>query len=81
MKNSCIVSVISKCASITCWAVLILTMSERPARAMYVDPGSGVLALQVITSTIVGVLLLIRARVRTWFARCLKALGSRNRLQ
>jgi hypothetical protein len=54
-------------------AVLILAVLcvlARPAYA-YVDPGSGLLALQVISSTFAGMIFLVRKRLRRIFGRVL----------
>lgn len=41
---------------------------ERPAHALYADPGSGLLALQVLGSTLAGVTFYFRQKVGKFFA-------------
>jgi hypothetical protein len=50
-------------------AVLILVALSavaRPARA-YVDPGSGIFALQIITTTFAGMIFMLRRRLNAFF--------------
>jgi hypothetical protein len=46
----------------------LILMTERAAMA-YVDPGSGLLAFQIVGASIVGVFYLLRQRLREWFSR------------
>lgn len=50
-------------AAIAIWIFAVINLIAQPAYA-YVDPGSGLLALQIIGSTIVGATFLIRKRIR-----------------
>jgi hypothetical protein len=47
---------------------VVLNTFARPAYA-YVDPGSGLLALQVLGSTFAGMSFLLRKRIRQFFGR------------
>jgi len=53
--------------SVTVWALFVINLAAQPAYA-YVDPGSGLLALQIIGSTVAGGMYLIRKRIRDLFA-------------
>jgi hypothetical protein len=55
-------------ASVVIWLFAALGAVARPAYA-YVDPGSGLLMLQVVSSTFVGITFLIRKRIRQAFGR------------
>ena len=55
-------------ASIVIWLWAALCALERPAYA-YVDPGTGLLFIQIICSTFVGMTFLIRKRIRQFFGR------------
>jgi hypothetical protein len=46
--------------------MLVLSTTARPAYA-YVDPGSGLLLVQMLGSTLAGMLFLLRKRVRQLF--------------
>jgi hypothetical protein len=48
--------------------VLALSATTRPAYA-YVDPGSGLLFVQMLGSTLAGMMFLLRKRVRQLFQR------------
>ena len=50
------------------WWVLVLCATAHPAYA-YVDPGSGLLLVQMLGSTLAGVMFLLRKRVRQLFQR------------
>jgi hypothetical protein len=56
------------CAGIAAWFVLLLNVTCRPAYA-YVDPGSGLLFIQVIGSTFAGITFLLRKKIRELFGR------------
>jgi hypothetical protein len=51
------------CAGVIVWAFAVLCITAQPAYA-YVDPGSGLFLLQVISSTLIGIPFLIRKRIR-----------------
>jgi len=53
-------------ASLLFWFFALLFSVERPALA-YVDPGSGIFLLQVISSVFVGFTFLARKRIREFF--------------
>lgn len=53
-------------AAVVFWGFVALTVSAKPAYA-YVDPGSGLLFVQVLGSTLVGFSFLIRRRLRRVF--------------
>lgn len=55
-------------ASVVIWFFALLCAAQRPAYA-YVDPGSGIFLLQVISSAFVGFTFLIRKRIRDFFNR------------
>jgi Na+/proline symporter len=55
-------------ASAVIWLFAALCVVARPAYA-YVDPGSGFLMLQIVSSTFVGITFLIRKRIREVFRR------------
>ena len=55
-------------ASVVIWFFALLCAAQRPAYA-YVDPGSGIFLLQVISSVFVGFTFLIRKRIREFFNR------------
>lgn len=46
----------------------ILCALAQPAYA-YVDPGSGLLALQIVSSTVAGFIFIVRNRIRKHFGR------------
>ena len=50
-------------ASVVIWLFAALCAVARPAYA-YVDPGSGLFMLQIVSSTFVGITFLIRKRIR-----------------
>lgn len=50
------------------WLFAALSAVAQPAYA-YVDPGSGLLIVQIISSTFVGITFLIRKRIREIFWR------------
>lgn len=50
------------------WWMLVLSATARPAYA-YVDPGSGLLLVQMLGSTLAGMMFLLRKRVRQLFNR------------
>jgi len=54
------------CAAL--WIFAVLCVTAHPAYA-YVDPGSGLFLLQVVSSTSVGIPFLIRKRIRQIFMR------------
>ncbi len=51
------------------WFVLILNALSQPAYAAYVDPGTGLFAFQMISSTLAGMGFLLRRRIRQFLAR------------
>jgi hypothetical protein len=53
---------------IALWSLLVLGTTARPAHA-YVDPGSGLLFIQMVGSTFAGITFLLRKRVREFFGR------------
>jgi hypothetical protein len=55
-------------ACVVVWLMVVLCSTAQPAYA-YVDPGSGVLLLQIIGSTFAGITFLLRKRVRQFFER------------
>ncbi len=55
-------------ATVAIWLLAVLVVTAKPAYA-YVDPGSGLFALQVIGSTFLGFTYLIRSRIRQFFVR------------
>ena len=50
------------------WLFAVLCLTARPAYA-YVDPGSGLFLLQVVSSALIGIPFLIRKRIRQVFER------------
>lgn len=50
------------------WLFSVLCVTAHPAYA-YVDPGSGLFLLQVVSSALVGIPFLIRKRIRQVFER------------
>jgi hypothetical protein len=50
------------------WLLVLLNATAQPAYA-YVDPGSGLLLIQMVSSTFVGITFLLRKRVREFFRR------------
>lgn len=52
--------------SVALWLLAALVVTSKPAYA-YVDPGSGLFALQVFGSTILGFAYLVRSRIRQFF--------------
>jgi hypothetical protein len=54
--------------SIALWLMAVLIATARPAYA-YVDPGSGLLFMQMVGSTFAGITFLLRKRVRQFFGR------------
>jgi hypothetical protein len=54
------------CISVAVWIFGVINLFAVPAHA-YVDPGSGLLALQIIGSTLAGAMFLIRKRIRDMF--------------
>lgn len=52
--------------SVAVWFFGVINLIAVPAHA-YVDPGSGLLALQIIGSTLAGAMFLIRKRIRDMF--------------
>ena len=55
-------------ACVAFWLLALAVVTARPAYA-YVDPGSGLFALQVIGSALLGFGYLVRARIRRLFER------------
>jgi hypothetical protein len=55
-------------ALVVIWVFVALSAVARPAYA-YVDPGSGLLALQIFSPTLAGITFLIRKRIRQVFER------------
>lgn len=49
------------------WIVFVCNLAARPAYA-YVDPGSGLLLIQILGTTIAGATFLIRKRIRQVFS-------------
>jgi hypothetical protein len=56
----------------------VLCALAQPAYA-YVDPGSGLLALQIISSTFAGMIFLLRRRVRGFLKRMTGHSGSKGK--
>jgi hypothetical protein len=56
----------------------VLCALAKPAYA-YVDPGSGLLALQIISSTFAGMIFLLRRRVRGFLKRMTGHSGSKSK--
>jgi hypothetical protein len=54
--------------TVAIWLFAVLVVTAKPAYA-YVDPGSGIFALQVIGSTVLGFAFLIRSRIQQFFER------------
>lgn len=54
--------------TVSIWLLAVLVVTAKPAYA-YVDPGSGLFAIQIIGSTILGFAFLARARIRQFFGR------------
>lgn len=54
----------------------ILCALLQPARA-YVDPGSGVFALQILTSTFAGMIFMLRKRLNAFFRNVTLRSGSK----
>jgi hypothetical protein len=50
------------------WLMAVLIATARPAYA-YVDPGAGLLFMQMVGTTFAGITLLLRKRVRQFFGR------------
>jgi hypothetical protein len=50
------------------WLFVVVTAFARPAYG-YVDPGSGLFAIQIVGSTIAGMGFLVRRRIRQFFSR------------
>lgn len=53
-------------ATVALWLLAVLVVTSKPAYA-YVDPGSGLFALQVVGSTFLGFAFLVRSRIRQFF--------------
>lgn len=51
---------------VTLLALIVLCVTSKPAYG-YVDPGSGLLLLQILGSTFAGAVFLARQRIRQWF--------------
>jgi len=56
----------------------VLCALAQPAYA-YVDPGSGILALQIISTTFAGMMFLLRRRLRGFFRHMTGHLGSESK--
>ena len=54
--------------AVLCWLFFVLVITSRPLYG-YVDPGSGLFIVQIIGSTFAGVALILRRRIRLFFAR------------
>lgn len=54
--------------TVAIWLLAVLVVTAKPAYA-YVDPGSGLFAIQMIGSTVLGFAYLLRARIRQFFDR------------
>jgi hypothetical protein len=65
-------------AAVAVWIFTVINLTAEPAHA-YVDPGSGLLALQIIGSTFAGAMFLIRKRVRDLSRFLFKRAGEVNR--
>jgi hypothetical protein len=62
---------------ITVCVALCLGASAKPAYA-YADPGSGLMAIQILGSTLAGFIFLTRKRILALIARIRKAFGKRQ---
>lgn len=60
--------------AVAAWILAALVISSRPAYG-YVDPGSGLFAIQVLGSTFLGFTFLVRSRIRLFFARLTRRNG------
>ncbi len=60
------------------WCLIALNSVAKPAYA-YVDPGSGLLLIQIIGSTFAGMAFMLRKHIRQFFARFGKNLGEVGR--
>ena len=56
------------CLCVLFWFLLLLNATARPAYA-YVDPGAGLLMLQMLGSTLAGAMFLVRKRIRQLLGR------------
>lgn len=54
------------CAAV--WLIVVLCTTATPAYA-YVDPGSGLFLVQMVGSTLAGIVFVLRKRVRDFFNR------------
>jgi hypothetical protein len=57
-----------------CQCLLLLAAIEKPAYG-YVDPGSGILLVQVLSSALGGVVFFLRKRIRYYFQQTKKVLS------
>jgi FtsH-binding integral membrane protein len=65
-------------AALVCFCLILwLGANARPAHA-YADPGTGLMAIQILGSTLAGFLFLIRRRVFDLFARIRRMTGKRR---
>jgi hypothetical protein len=58
--------------------VLVLFCALAQPAYAYVDPGSGLFAFQVISSTFAGMIFLVRRRLRTAFRKVAQRIGSKS---
>lgn len=54
--------------AVVLWFTTFLSALELPAHA-YVDPGTGLFILQMLTSTFAGIMFMLRRRIRDMFAK------------
>jgi hypothetical protein len=57
--------------------LVVLSAVARPARA-YVDPGSGIFILQILTSTFAGMIFMLRKRLNAFFRGVALRSGSKR---
>ena len=56
------------CACVALWLLVLLNSTAQPAYC-YVDPGSGLLLMQIVGSTFAGIMVLLRKQIRQLFGR------------
>ena len=62
---------------LVCQIAAVLGAVAQPAYA-YVDPGTGLLAVQILSTSVAGMIFLVRRRLRQFFGRITRFSGSHN---
>ena len=62
---------------LVCQIAAVLGAIAQPAYA-YVDPGAGLLAVQILSTSLAGMIFLVRRRLRRFFGRIARFSGSYN---